>query len=76
MIQTIHLLQEEKLLSIKDKSVHNDFSKFWTIILRSACVHYFENQRIDKKNKIINFFKEFRAWITLAIAILSLIISA
>ncbi len=74
--QTIHLLQEENLLRIKDKSAHNNFDKFWTIILRSSCIHYFENQKINKKTKIINFFTEFRAWITLGIAILSLIIAA
>lgn len=74
--RTIHLLQEEKLLYIKHKSVHNNFSMPWTITLKDSCVHYFNYKRLDKRTKIINFLKEFRAWITLIIAILSFIIAA
>lgn len=71
----IHLLQEEKLLQIKQKSVHNNFSMSWTIALMPSCVHYFDNKKSDRRTNVINFLKEFRAWITLVIAILSFIIA-
>ena len=35
----IHLLQEENMLHIKQKSIHNDFSMYWTIALMSPCIH-------------------------------------
>lgn len=69
----IHLLQEEKLLTIKHKSVHNDFSVFWTIVLMPSCVHYFENKKSDNKERRRKLFNEIRAWITLIIAIAALI---
>lgn len=74
--RTIHLLQEEKLLRIKQKSLHNDFSIPWTIALMPSCIHYFDNKKSDQRTKAINFFKEFRAWVTLVIAVLSFILAA
>lgn len=69
----IHLLQEEGLLHIQRKSVHNDFSVFWTIALMPSCVHYFENKKFDRKEQRRILFNEIRAWITLIIAIAALI---
>lgn len=69
----IHLLKEEDLLHIKQKSNHNDFSVFWKVALMPQCVHYFENKKVNKRTKIINFLKEFRAWDTLVIALIALI---
>lgn len=74
--RTLHLLQEDNMLHIKQKSQHNDFNMFWTIALMSPCIHYFDNKKLDKRTKIINFFKELRAWATLIIAILSFILAA
>lgn len=69
----IHLLQEENMLHIKQKSIHNDFSMYWTIALMSPCIHYFENKKFNKKEQRRILFNEIRAWITLAIAIVALI---
>lgn len=73
--RTIHLLQEEDFLKIKRKSIHNNFNMSWTIALMPLCVYYFDNKKSNKRAKIINFLKEFRAWITLCIAILSFILA-
>lgn len=74
--RTIHLLQEGEFLKIQRKSVHNNFNISWSIALMPACVYYFDNKKSDKRTKIINFLKEFRAWVTLIIAILSFILAA
>lgn len=69
----IHLLQEEKLLTIKQKSVHDDFSRYWVIALAPSCVHYFENRKSDNKEQRRKLFNEIRAWATLIIAVAALI---
>lgn len=69
----IYLLQEERLLTIKKKSVHNDFSISWKVTLSPSCVHYFENKKFNKKEQSRILFNEIRAWITLIIAIIALI---
>ena len=71
--RTIYLLQEEGLLKIKQKSVHDDFSVFWTVTLNPSCVYYFDNKKSDKKEQRRQMFNEIRAWITLIIAIAALI---
>lgn len=71
--RTIHLLQEDGLVRIKDKSPYNDFRRFWVISLKSPCIHYFENRMLDKKSKVIKLFNEVRAWATLIIALIALI---
>ena len=71
----IHIFQEDGLLRIKTKSPHNNFSMPWTISLKSSCLNYFENQKNVIKTKRIKFFNEFRAWVTLLIALVSLIYS-
>lgn len=71
--RTIYLLQEEGLLKIKQKSVHDDFSVFWTVTLNPSCVYYFDNKKSDKKEQRRLLFNEIRAWITLIIAIAALI---
>lgn len=38
----IHTLKEDGLLTIKRKFIHNDFSMYWTIGLKSSCPHYFD----------------------------------
>lgn len=69
----IHLLQEEKLLTIKQKSVHDDFSRYWVIALAPSCVHYFENKKSNNKEQRRKLFNEIRAWATLIIAVAALI---
>lgn len=71
----IHRLQQDGLLHIEIKSMHNDFSRFWVLKLESQCINYFE---IKKDNTIENRRKsssEFRAWFTLLIAILAFLLS-
>ena len=69
----IYLLQEEKLLTIKQKSVHDDFSRYWVVALSPSFVHYFENKKSGNKEQRRKLFNEIRAWITLIIAIAALI---
>lgn len=45
IIKTIYLLQEDNLLEIKEKSVHDDLSRYWTVALKTSCIHYFENKK-------------------------------
>lgn len=71
--QTIYLLEEEGLVRIKTKPIHDDFSRFWVVAIKSPCIHYFENQTANKKSKITFIFNEIRAWATLAIALVALI---
>ena len=65
----IHLLQEEKLLIIKQKSVHNNFNMYWTVKLTSNCVNYFDNKKEEKITKRRATFEEIRQWATLVLAI-------
>lgn len=71
----IQRLQQDELLHIEAKSMHNDFSRFWTLELNSKCIDYFKNKKdnIIDKRRITS--SEVRAWITLAIAILAFILS-
>lgn len=69
----IHLLQEEKLLTIKHKSVHDDFSRYWVVALAPSCVYYFKNKKSNNIEQRRKLFNEIRAWITLIIAVAALI---
>lgn len=72
IIQTIFLLQEDDIISIKRKSVHNDFSMYWTIALKSKCVHYFD----DKKNKSVAERRErIRTYVPITLSAIAIIIS-
>lgn len=70
--RTIHLLDEEKIIIIKNKPVQGDFSIPWTIILKSGCVNYFKIKKeiaINKRNNWIQF------WIPVSISIAALTVS-
>ena len=71
----IYRLQEEGLLHIKFKSVHNNFSGFWTLQIMPLCVDYFKIKKDDITGKRRKSLSEFRAWITLIIAILAFLLS-
>ena len=71
----IHFLQEDGILNICQKSKHNDFDIFWKVRLTSKCKYYFENKKEDKIQNRRGKNEEFRQWITLLIAIISLILS-
>ncbi len=70
VIQTIYLLQEDDLLEIKEKSVHDDLSRYWTFILKSSCIHYFDNKR-DKS--IANKRERIRTYVPITISFIALI---
>lgn len=69
--RTIQLLETSNLLKIKRKSVHNDFSMFWTVVINNFCLHYFDNKKETNTEKRRKSFEEFRAWITLLISLLA-----
>lgn len=71
--RTIYILEEEGLVRIKTKPSHDDFRSFWVIVLKSSCIHYFENQTANKKSRMASIFNEIRAWATLVIALIALI---
>ncbi len=68
----IHTLQEDGLLTIIKKSIHNDFSMYWTIGLKTNCLHYFDYkdaEKIKKRNNWIQF------WIPVVLSAIAIIIS-
>ena len=68
----IYLLQEANYLKIKHKSVHNDFSMSWHVMLEPDCVNYFnikESIKKDKRNNWIQF------WIPVSLSIIAIISS-
>lgn len=72
IIQTIYLLQEDGYINIKEKSVHNDLSRYWNVALKSSCIHYFENKKseeISKRNNWIQF------WIPVVLSAVAIIVS-
>lgn len=69
--RTLLLLETSNYFTIKEKSTHNNFSRFWTVELNQFGTHYFDNKKEDKIEKRRKSFEEFRAWITLIVAILA-----
>lgn len=65
-------LQEDGLLTVKTKSVHNDFSMPWKLALKSECIEYFE---IKKNNNAINRREWIRTYIPITLSIIAIIIS-
>lgn len=72
VIQTIYLLQEDGFINIKDKSIHDDLSRYWNIALKSTCIHYFENKKVAKINKRNNWIQ---FWIPVALSAIAIIVS-
>lgn len=72
IIQVIYLLAEDKLIRIIDKSVHDDFSRYWNIALTSDCVDYFENKKIIS---IANRREWIKTYIPITLSISAIIIS-
>lgn len=72
IVKILYLLQSDNLINIKVKSVHDDFSRFWTVELNSSCVFYFESK---KTSKIINRREWIRTYIPIALSIIAIIIS-
>ena len=66
--RALFTLQEDDALTITQKSVHNDLSRFWELALKSNGVHYFEIK--DKKRIEINL-----AYVTSISALISVVIS-
>lgn len=71
-VQTIYLLKEDGLIDIVQKSVHDDFSRFWTVSLKSDCVHYFEIKSSARNARVREWF-----WwgVTTLISIAALIVA-
>lgn len=73
--QTLSLLEDDKYIEIMSQSVHDNLSMPWSIKVKSSCIDYFDKKKTTRNQLIIKVLKEIRAWGTLAIAILSLILS-
>ena len=71
-IQTIYLLQEDGLIDIKEKSVHDDLSRYWSIALKSPCVHYFEIKKSAQKENRNNWIQ---FWIPVVLSIVAIIVA-
>ncbi len=68
----IHTLQEDGLLTIQRKSIHNNFSMYWTIALKTNCLHYFDYKdaaKVEKRNNWIKF------WIPVVLSAIAIIVS-
>ena len=74
-VQSLYILREDRFLDFVQKSVHDDFSMFWKVSLKSKCIHYFETKQENKKARHKEIWKEIRAWATLAVAIIALFVS-
>lgn len=70
IIKTIYLLQEEGYISLKEKSVHDDLSRYWNVELKSSCIHYFENKR---ENRIMKKRDWIKTYVPIIISILALV---
>lgn len=44
IVKYLYVLQEDGFINIKDRSVHNDLSRYWTVALKSPCLHYFDKK--------------------------------
>ena len=79
VIQSIYLLNEDDLLDITHKSVHDDLSMFWKLSLKSSCVHYFENKQLNsianRRGWVQTYIPNIISVIAIAISIIALIIS-
>ena len=72
VIQSIYLLNEDDLLDITHKSVHDDLSMFWKLSLKSSCVYYFENKAKERNARI----KEWVWWgVTTLISVGALVVA-
>lgn len=69
-VKILYLLQSDGLLNIKVKSVHDDFSRYWTVELNSSCVFYFDGK---KTSKITNRREWVRTYIPISISFIALI---
>ena len=63
---------ENKYFTTKTKSPNNDLSMPWIVTLKDDYTDYFKKKKKERRQYIIN---EVRAWITLAIAVSSLVLS-
>lgn len=70
VIQLLYIMQEDGLIDIKNRPVHDNFSMFWTIALKSECVHYFE---LKEEKKVNTVRERIRFWLPVIISIISLI---
>ncbi|MCI8557425.1 MAG: hypothetical protein HFI19_06610 [Lachnospiraceae bacterium] len=73
VMQYIAIMEDRKWLRVTKKSVHNDLSIPCNIHLDSTCIDYFKNKQVHNKQTRKEFWNEFRAWITLIIALIALI---
>ena len=72
VIHSIYLLNEDDLLDITHKSVHDDLSMFWKLSLKSSCIRYFENKAKERNARI----KEWVWWgVTTLISVGALVVA-
>lgn len=70
IIQTLFILQDQKYITIKQKSVHNDLSISCSMILHEDCINYFSN----KKSKTKSDRREWiRTYLPITISLISLL---
>lgn len=65
-------LNDSKLISIKAKSIHNDFNMFWYVTILPSSLEYFDKQ---KHNKVSNKREWVRTYIPIMFSSISIIIS-
>ncbi len=73
VIQYITIMSDKNWLQINKKSVHNNLNIPCNIHLDPICLDYFKNKQVHKKQTRREFWVEFRAWLTLIIALIALI---
>lgn len=73
-IDKLLLLESDNYISLNFPA-HKDLKYYIEIFLTPKSLHYFENKKQNKKLQREKHLNEFRAWVTLIIAIIGLILS-
>lgn len=68
----LFLLNDDGLIIAKPRSPHKDFSLYWDISIKTACLEYFENK---KQSHITNKRDWVKTYIPIILSSLSLLIS-
>lgn len=72
VIRILCLLAEDKLIRIINRSVNDDFYRYWEVALTGECVDYFENKEV---RVVANKRDQIKTWIQYTLTIIAIVIS-
>ncbi len=68
----LSILNDNKMITIKTRPTHNDFSIFWYVTILPACLEYFDTQ---KYHRIANRREWVRTYIPVTFSLIAIVIS-